>query len=127
MAALPAVCEECLFRGWVQSGFAGRADSRQRVAAAIVAQAALFAVFHLLPERMPQTFFLGLVLGWLTHASGSLLPAIVCHIAHNSMPLALLAAGLPRWALPASVGCLLLGVVLLTNGSRGRSRMEPLE
>ena len=127
MAALPAVCEECLFRGWVQSGFVGRAESRQRVAAALVAQAALFAVFHLLPERMPQTFFLGLMLGWLTHVSGSLLPAIVCHIAHNSMPLALLAAGLPRWALPASVGCLLLGAVLLTNGSRGRSRMEPLE
>jgi hypothetical protein len=39
---------------------------------------------------MPQTFALGLVTGGLTLATRSLLPAIACHAAHNSIPLALL-------------------------------------
>ena len=126
MALLPAVCEEFLFRGWVLAAFAGRMRTSNRLAAAIVAQAACFAIFHLLPERMPQTFFLGIVLGWLTVASGSLLPAIVCHLVHNSMPLVLLSAGMPPWTLPAAVGCAAVGVALVALGCRRPSLMEPL-
>jgi sodium transport system permease protein len=126
MALLPAVCEEFLFRGWVLTAFAGKARTWDRVAAAVVAQAFCFAIFHLLPERMPQTFFLGIVLGWITIASGSLLPAIVCHIVHNSMPLVLLSTGMPDWAVPAAVGCTAVGAALVALGSRRPSRMEPL-
>jgi sodium transport system permease protein len=124
MAALPAVCEELLFRGWVLSGFAGRHGSWQRLAAAVVAQAALFAIFHLLPERMPQTFILGLILGWMTLATGSLLPAVVCHLAHNSMPLAVLAGGMPAWAVPAAIGCVVGGAALIVTRGRPRSAQE---
>ena len=125
MAVLPAICEELLFRGWVLSGFEGKAGSVRRVAAAIVAQAVLFAIFHLLPERMPQTFFLGIVLGWMTHMTGSLLPAIVCHLVHNSMPLVVLATGLPPWSLPAAVGCAVVGAACLATAVRARPRKEP--
>jgi len=89
IAVLPAVCEELLFRGWLQSAFLGKRPSRQRMIVAVVAQAAVFALFHLIPERMPQIFVLGLVLGWLVLTTRSLLPAIACHLAHNSMPLLL--------------------------------------
>jgi ABC-type Na+ efflux pump permease subunit/membrane protease YdiL (CAAX protease family) len=126
MAALPAVCEELLFRGWVLSGFAGRHGSWQRLAAAIIAQAALFAIFHLLPERMPQTFILGLVLGWMTLATGSLLPAVVCHLVHNSMPLAVLAGGMPVWAVPAAIGCVIGGAALIAMNGRFRHEQEPM-
>jgi sodium transport system permease protein len=91
IALVPAICEELLFRGWVLAGFVGHARTRQRLWAAIVVQAAAFALFHLLPERMPQTFVLGIVLGTLVVFTGSLWPAIACHLAHNSMPLAILA------------------------------------
>ncbi len=90
IALLPAIGEELLFRGWVQSALVGAWPSRGRVVAGVLAQAACFAIFHLLPERMPQTFALGLVTGGLTLATRSLLPAIACHAAHNSIPLALL-------------------------------------
>ena len=90
IALLPAIGEELLFRGWVQSAFIGSWPSRWRVVAGVLAQAACFAVFHLLPERMPQTFALGIVTGGLTLATRSLLPAIACHAAHNSMPLVML-------------------------------------
>ena len=104
IALLPAIGEELLFRGWVQSAFIGSWPSRWRVVAGVLAQAACFAVFHLLPERMPQTFALGIVTGGLTLATRSLLPAIACHAAHNSMPLAMLwlAGGLSGSAESAS-------------------------
>jgi len=87
---LPAVAEELFFRGWVLAAFAGDRPTRGRAVAAVLLQAAAFAAFHLLPERMPQTFLLGLVLGWLTLATGSILPAILAHAAHNAVPLVLL-------------------------------------
>ncbi|MFM8892255.1 MAG: type II CAAX prenyl endopeptidase Rce1 family protein, partial [Planctomycetia bacterium] len=93
IALVPAVCEELLFRGWVQSALMGEWPRRGRAGAAILLQAACFAIFHLLPERMPQTFALGLVTGILVVATRSLLPAIVCHAAHNSMPLVLVWLG----------------------------------
>ena len=90
MAVLPACLEELLFRGWVLAAFIGKHPSRKRMVIAVFIQAGCFAVFHLLPERMPQTFLLGLALGSIVLATGSILPAILCHIANNSMPLLLL-------------------------------------
>jgi polar amino acid transport system substrate-binding protein len=127
IALLPAVCEELFFRGWVQSAFTGRAGSRGRVIAAVVTQAAFFAVFHLLPERMPQTFVLGLMLGWITAATGSLWPAMACHAAHNTMPLVLAAAigtastptrGLPGWAVPAALAAVAIGLLVIVLAVR---------
>ena len=89
IAVVPAVCEEVVFRGWVLSGLAGERPDRIRRGAAIAAQAAFFAAVHLLPERMPTTFVLGIVVGWMAMATGSLLPGIVCHAAHNTVPIAL--------------------------------------
>ena len=93
---------------------------------------ALFAAAHLLPERMPATFSLGIVAGVLRVATGSILPAIVLHSVHNTMPLLLLAlAGggvaeggmealatgasttLPAGVLPAAFGLLALGGMLV--------------
>jgi sodium transport system permease protein len=132
IAVVPAVCEEAFFRGWMLSAFAGSKPSRGRAAAAIATQAACFAAFHLLPERMPQTFALGVLLGWMTLRSGSLLPAVVAHMAHNSVPLVLflraadddaalatMASGLPGGSIALAIGCLAAGaaaVHALTSG-----------
>jgi sodium transport system permease protein len=150
MALVPAVCEEFLFRGWVLAAFTGGGRSLRRVTAAVVAQAACFAVFHLLPERMPQTFALGLALGAMTVATHSILPAIVCHLVHNSLPLVLvmLAGGrtalaravesaggsdgvtaIPPWAVVAAVISTACGIALLAAGTRaardaGQSRSD---
>lgn len=103
VAVLPACCEEPLFRGWMLSGLAGGRPGRGRLAAAVVLQAAAFAVVHLLPERMPTTFLVGLVLGWLAVRSGSILPGIVCHAVHNAMPLVVVQlSGTPAGGLEAN-------------------------
>ena len=126
MALLPAVCEELLFRGWTLSAFIGKARQRERVVGAVVVQAALFALVHLLPERMPQTLVLGLVLGWITITTGSLLPAIICHVAHNSMPLILIAGmadmtGPPGGMVMLAIGCVAVGMILISWSVRSRS------
>jgi polar amino acid transport system substrate-binding protein len=141
IALVPAVCEETLFRGWVQSAVVGGWPSRGRAVAGLVVQAACFAVFHLLPERMPQSFALGLTAGAIVLATRSLLPAIVCHAAHNSMPLVLLwlgggfsgpeaadriavataAATLPTWCVLVGLASLAVGVAIVwlaTGGAR---------
>ncbi len=142
IAVLPAVCEELLFRGWTLAAFAGRQRTAGRVAMAVLAQAFLFAVAHVLPERMPQTFALGAVLGWVTITTGSLLPAIVGHLVHNSMPLAVLfasdcppdmvleggsgglpgidAAGIPTGAVLAAAASVIAGAVLIQAAARVR-------
>ena len=140
MALLPAVSEELLFRGWTLGAFAGDAPTPRRLTAAVVAQAALFALAHLMPERMPSTFVLGLATGALRVATGSLLPGIVCHAIHNSIPLLLLvlsgeagsglaeslremaagtAAQLPPGAVALAIAALAGGVVLVAAGIAG--------
>jgi membrane protease YdiL (CAAX protease family) len=134
LAVMPAVCEELFFRGWVLSACAGRRPAPRRAALAVVAQAAAFAAFHLLPERMPQTFMMGLVLGMMTLATGSLLPAIVAHAVHNATPVLLVAtataadlessaqaaACLPPWSVAAALGCLAVGTALIVVSRQGR-------
>jgi membrane protease YdiL (CAAX protease family) len=137
LAVLPAVCEEVMFRGWILSALAGERPSRGRALTAVVVQAACFAAFHLLPERMPQTFALGLLLGWMTLRCGSLLPAVLGHLAHNSVPLGLFALAadtasaakaadptpsLPPGMLVAAVGCLGVATAAFWLATRGPRR-----
>jgi len=133
IAAVPAVCEELLFRGWVLSGLAGRRGDRTRGVAAVVAQALLFAVMHLLPERMPGTFFMGLATGWLALRTGSLLAGIVCHAANNSMPILLLKQATdrpealldPAWVPVAALAAVLAGGLLVAaNTTRIRQTAD---
>ena len=91
VSVLPAVAEEMLFRGWALAAFTGKDATAARTIAAVTAQAGLFALAHLLPERMPATFLLGLVAGTLRIVTGSLVPSIACHAAHNAVPLVLVA------------------------------------
>lgn len=138
LAVMPAVCEELLFRGWMLSGLAGGSPGRRRAASAILVQAAAFAAFHLMPERMPQTFALGIVAGVLTLATRSLLPAIVMHLAHNATPVLVVATaapaeieavletsrGLPAWIVWLGVGCLACGGLLVAAACQGRRERD---
>ncbi len=86
LAVIPAVCEELVFRGWMLSALSGEWPTRARQVTAVIVQAALFAVVHLLPERLPTTFAMGLVLGWVALTTRSILPGIICHAVHNAVP-----------------------------------------
>ncbi|MFO0898561.1 MAG: ABC transporter permease subunit/CPBP intramembrane protease [Pirellulales bacterium] len=87
MAMLPAACEELFFRGFLQGSLAQAMGRRLAVLLAALA----FGVFHLFttdglaPERFLATTFLGLVLGWVFLASGSVWPGMLLHATHNGL------------------------------------------
>jgi membrane protease YdiL (CAAX protease family) len=79
LGLLPALVEEVVFRGVLARSLAARFDP----IIAVVASAAVFAVYHVLPIQMVPTFVLGLWLGILTVRSRSILPAMVTHFINN--------------------------------------------
>ncbi len=89
LAVVPAICEELLFRGFLQTGLVRVLGGEGR---GVVVSALLFAAFHLDPWRFTGVFVLGLFLGTLVVRSGSLWPAVVAHAINNTMSIALAAA-----------------------------------
>lgn len=91
LAAVPAVCEEWFFRGFLLSSLRTRGPAWP----AVLGTAALFGGFHvivrdgLLFERFVPTAFLGLILGAVCVRTGSLWPGILLHVLHNGLLLAL--------------------------------------
>lgn len=86
MVALP---EEAFFRGYVQTRLAGAThatDPRLRAPAALVAQAALFAVVHLasvLHVLRLAVFFPALLFGWIRARRGGIGASLVFHALCN--------------------------------------------
>lgn len=80
-AALPALAEETLFRGWVLRGL----RSEMSGVAAILLSSVIFGVFHMEPERIAFTAALGAGLGFLALRTGSLWPGVVAHALHNGV------------------------------------------
>jgi len=78
-AVLPAICEEILFRGVIQSVF-----SRRGSMWAIVVTSILFGIFHLHPANILPPMLIGIVLGLLVERTGSIVPAMLCHFATNA-------------------------------------------
>ena len=81
LAVLPPVCEELLCRGFLLSAF----RPRYGTARSVVLVAALFAILHLDFARLPATFGAGLVAGYLCVRTGSILMAILFHMAYNGI------------------------------------------
>ncbi len=79
IGGMPAICEELLFRGYVQS----RLTRRWGAGLGIVVASAVFAVFHLDPIHVLAVFPIGLWMGWLSFRSGSIIPAMAAHLINN--------------------------------------------
>jgi sodium transport system permease protein len=83
-AAVPAVCEELAFRGFILTGL----EHGHRPRTAILLSALLFGFMHVLLSLFQQLFnatLLGLVLGLLAIRSQSILPGIVFHFLNNGL------------------------------------------
>lgn len=84
LAAMPALCEELLCRGFLLAGLRGRGRSD---AAAIGWSALMFGLLHFLgsPVQVMYAGLLGLVLGWLVVRTGSILFGVVFHLTFNGV------------------------------------------
>jgi membrane protease YdiL (CAAX protease family) len=79
VVAAPVV-EETLFRGLVLRGLLGRYPAGR----AILTTALLFAAIHLNPWQALGAVFMGILLGWFSVRTRSLLPAVLGHAVANA-------------------------------------------
>lgn len=79
---LPPLVEEAGFRGL---GLTYLERAGVPFAVANIVQALAFGIFHMNLTQGIYTFVLGLALGYVTHRSGSIAPAMLMHLAYNLM------------------------------------------
>ena len=81
IAVTPAICEELLFRGYIQRQFERSAGIDWSIALSGI----LFGVYHLQPTKVLPLALLGCYFAFLTWRSGSLVPAMVAHFCQNAL------------------------------------------
>ena len=79
-ALLPGICEEVAHRGMILS-----ATKKIGKGKAILISALLFGLLHLNIEQFFYATLIGLFLGFLTLATGSIFPAMIIHFMNNAM------------------------------------------
>lgn len=80
ICVVPGIFEEIFFRGLVQ----GTLDLSMSPRDAMIVQAVIFAIAHVnFIGFFTYLVFMGLYLGWLRNRSGSLVPGMLVHFAHN--------------------------------------------
>lgn len=79
IALAPGVCEEVLFRGYIQT----RLDERWPAWLSIGLTSLLFAGLHLMPHTVVFAFPIGLYLGYVTLQTNSIWPAVLGHALVN--------------------------------------------
>jgi len=111
---VPALCEEVLFRGFLQTGLMNHLGTP---AGGILVSALIFGLFHLDPWRFAGVFGLGIFLAWLRYASGSLVPSMAAHALSNLISISMKATGrLEASHAPAgAAGVLLAAAALATS------------
>lgn len=83
LAIVPAIFEELAFRGFILSGFRHLGHKWR----AIVMSALFFGIAHAVLQQSIVAAVLGVLLGFLAVQTGSVLPGIVFHVAHNAIAL----------------------------------------
>lgn len=87
LALTPAIVEELCFRGFLFSALRDVLTPWKT----ILVTSVLFGLFHvltgnaLLVERFVPTTLLGLLIGWVAYRTGSVVPGMVLHFAHNAL------------------------------------------
>lgn len=81
LAAVPALCEELLFRGYIQREF----ERSTGAMGGILLSGVLFGFYHLRPSQVLPLAVLGVYLAYLTWRSGSIWLAVLVHFLHNGL------------------------------------------
>ncbi len=127
----PGICEELLFRGFVQGSF-----RKMGMVMSILLSGFLFAVAHASIYRMMPVLLLGLAIGWLFWHSKSVLPGMVAHALNNGLAVAVISIPAVRdyfvknkvqfipieWSLAGMVVCG-VGLWLAARGGRSAPRL----
>jgi sodium transport system permease protein len=85
LAALPAVCEELAFRGFIFGGLL----RKQGVLRAIIVSSLLFGFTHAILQQSITASLMGLMLGLIAWRTGGVICTIIVHAISNSLTLSM--------------------------------------
>lgn len=85
MAVLPAVCEELAFRGFI---FGGLLRDGQPLRAILISSV-VFGVSHGVLQQSISATVMGMLLGWVSWRTSSVIPAMLIHVVNNSLSVSL--------------------------------------
>ena len=128
LAIVPAVSEELLFRGFLQSGLARLLHPP---ILCVTASAVAFGLFHFDPWRLAGVAGLGFFLAYLRQVTGSLVPSMLAHAANNIVSIGLAVSGhlqhdrAPGSTLSMILAAVLFGVALCMLPAPRASRRHP--
>jgi membrane protease YdiL (CAAX protease family) len=80
VAVVPAICEEIMYRGYIQTMF----RRSMPVWAALALTGIIFGLYHVRMTQVIPLSVIGILLAYLTYASKSLYPAIAAHFVNNA-------------------------------------------
>ena len=80
IAVAPAICEELLFRGYIQR----QIERSAGVDWSLILSGFLFGAYHLQPTKLLPLALLGFYFAYLTWRTGSLIPAMIAHFCQNA-------------------------------------------
>ena len=112
MAVVPAICEELAFRGFIFGGLV-RGGSKVR---AVLVTAAMFGISHGILQQSISASLMGVLLGWVTLKTGSVLPCIIVHVTNNALSVSLERIADGSWS----------GVELFVRNTGGELSYQPL-
>ncbi|MEO1616418.1 MAG: type II CAAX endopeptidase family protein [Planctomycetota bacterium] len=113
----PALCEEILFRGYVQT----RLNRRIGPLFGILLSSFVFAAFHLDPVHCIGVFPIGVFLGLIAWRSGSLFPAMLAHFVNNAVGVIAVVLAPASIDDPVSAEMVLFILIMLVLGMAGGS------
>jgi membrane protease YdiL (CAAX protease family) len=114
VGGMAPIGEELFFRGFMQP----RLRRVWRAGPAILATALAFGLIHGEPTHAVLATVLGLYLGVIAERAGSVRPAVVCHVANNTVSVALSAAiGSPE-GLGLNAGLLVVSAAVFATALR---------
>ncbi len=87
LALTPAICEELLFRGYLQR----QVERRGGAAASIIVVGILFGLYHLRLSQVVPLSLLGIYMGFAVWATGSLWAGVIVHLLNNGFAVAVAA------------------------------------
>jgi len=79
VAVAPAICEEIVFRGYLQSTF-----KNKPLIIMLLANGFFFAIIHHSPQQFFYTFAMGIFFAYIVHATRSIFASIISHFVMNA-------------------------------------------
>ena len=117
IGATPAICEEFLFRGYIQTRLTGIMHPIY----GILIASFVFAAFHMDPVHVVAVFPMGVFLGFVSWRSGSLVPAMLGHFVNNVISVVLVVLAPEGEADVLGAPALMISLAIIVAGMLGMS------